>query len=259
MKRIIYNLLQENINRSKWNRLINNLIVALIIISILMIILQSVESLYRTYIEIFRWAELIIVCVFSAEYLLRIYSSNFNQKGHFSPRLKYILSPMAIIDLLSILPFFLPLIIPLDLRFLRIVRLSRILRVLKLNRYSKALETFAKVIKKKKDELITALILMIIVLLVASILMYNAENLAQPEAFPNIFSSFWWAICTLTTVGYGDVYPITIIGKTIASVITVLGIGLIALPTAIISSAFLEEIQKENIKQCPHCGEEIEN
>lgn len=224
-----------------------------------MIILQSVESINNKYSASFTIAETVIVFVFSIEYILRIYISNFNKKGHILPRIKYITSPMAIIDLLSILPFFLPLIIPIDLRFLRILRLTRILRILKLNRYSKVIDTFMRVIKRKKDELTTALILMMLVLLVASIVMYYAENTAQPESFPNIISSFWWAICTLTTVGYGDIYPITILGRIIASIITVLGIGLIALPTAIISSAFLEEIQRKNKKSCPHCGKELED
>lgn len=163
-------------------RLINDLIVVLIFISIAMIILQSVDSINHRYEHVFRWIEILIVIIFTIEYLMRVYVSNYYRQGHFWPRIQFALSPMAIVDLLSILPFFIPFIIPLDLRFLRILRLSRIFRVLKLNRLTHALKTIRNAVKKKKDELVTSLILMGLVLLVASILMYYAENSTQPES-----------------------------------------------------------------------------
>ncbi len=98
---------------------------------------------------------------------------------------------------------------------------------------------------------------MIFIILISSTLIYYMENEVQPESFPNIVASFWWAIATLTTVGYGDIYPVTALGKILASVIAITGIGLVALPTGILSSGFMEEIQEKKENKCPHCGEEI--
>jgi len=169
-------------------------------------------------------------------------------------RRKFAFSFMALIDLFAILPFYLPMILPIDLRFLRMVRITRLMRVLKINRYSKALTTIFRVISRKKEELLATVFVMGFVIMISATLMYYFENEIQPEVFPNIVSSLWWAIATLTTVGYGDVYPVTFIGKVLASVIAVSGIGLVALPTGIISSGFVDELGKkpEDI-ECPHC------
>ena len=163
---------------------------------------------------------------------------------------------MAVIDLLAILPFYLPMFIPIDLRFLRMLRLTRVLRVFKLNRYSKALNSISGVMRNKKDELLTTVFLMTFIIVISSTLIYYIEHEYQPEAFPNIVESFWWAIATLTTVGYGDVFPITGLGKVLASVIALSGIGLVALPTGIISSGFMANIKTG--KKCPHCGKDLE-
>lgn len=256
MKTKLYSLLDLNESSTKASKILNYSIIILIVLTVISIILQSFQSLYTSYNWLFNYFELFSVSIFTIEYVARVYVSNLTVDGSNSKksRLTYIISPMAIVDLLAILPFFIPFIIPIDLRFLRILRLTRLLRVFKLNRYTKALKTIAKVIESRKDELLSSIFILSFVLLFSSILMYYAEFDAQPDAFPNIGASLWWAICTLTTVGYGDVYPITSFGKLIASVITVLGIGIIALPTAIISSGFLEEVQKRKNKQCPHCG-----
>ena len=151
---------------------------------------------------------------------------------------------MAVIDLLAILPFYIPMLIPIDLRFLRVLRLTKILRILKLNRYSKSLQLLGKILKNKRADLLVTVFVTTILIIFASSLMYYIENPAQPEQFPNIVASFWWAITTLTTVGYGDLYPITILGKILSGVIALLGIGLVALPTGIISSGFIEELSQ---------------
>ncbi len=154
---------------------------------------------------------------------------------------------MAIIDLMAILPFYLPFIIKIDLRSLRILRLVRLLRILKLNRYTKSMKVLGRVIKRKKEELIVTVFITGILMLLAASIMFYIENETQPEAFPNIIASFWWAIATLTTVGYGDIYPVTFLGKFLAGIIAFLGIGLVALPTGIISSGFIEEVESRKI------------
>ena len=162
-----------------------------------------------------------------------------------SSDLKYLVSPMAIIDLLAILPFYLPMFVLVDLRFLRMFRISRLLRIFKLNRYTEALSLILDVVKAKKDELLAALFVMGFMIMISSTMIYYFETDVQPDVFPNIIASFWWSIATLTSVGYGDIYPITTMGKIFAGIIAILGIGLVALPTGIISSGFIAAVSKK--------------
>jgi voltage-gated potassium channel len=164
---------------------------------------------------------------------------------------------MAIIDLLAILPFYLPLVLP-DFRFMRAIRLFRLFRILKLARYSDALKTFADVLNLKKEELGVTFFATLILLVVASSMVYEAENEVQPEAFANIPDAMWWGVVTLTTVGYGDIYPVTPLGKFIGSFVVISGIGLFALPAGILASGFNEVLQRRKEKHrkkmiCPHC------
>jgi voltage-gated potassium channel len=158
-----------------------------------------------------------------------------------------------LVDLLAILPFYLPFLLPTDLIFLRAVRLMRLLRVLKLGRYSDAIQIFSQVVVRKKEQLVVAGFMVGILLIIASSLMYYFENEAQPDAFRSIPHAMWWAIITMTTVGYGDVYPITGMGRVLAAVIALLGIGMFAVPAGILSAGFVE-YGKERTHVCPHCG-----
>jgi voltage-gated potassium channel len=155
------------------------------------------------------------------------------------------------------LPFYLPAVIPVDLRFLRILRLFRLIRVMKLGRYSDAMKMFHAVIAKTKEELLLALSILFIVLVLASSAMYYAEHDVQPEKFANIPDAMWWAVVTLATVGYGDIYPVTTLGKVIGGVVVVTGIAIFALPAAILSAGFIEEIQDKKTVVCPKCGYRI--
>lgn len=181
--------------------------------------------------------------------------------SHLKARIKYIFSFLALVDLFSILPFYIPLIIPIDLRILRVVRLFR---VFKLGRYTHALSTISNVFKRKQNQLLSSIFVVSILMIIASVLMFNVENEAQPDVFENAFSALWWAIATITTVGYGDIYPITVFGKVLSAIIALLGIGLVAVPTGIISSGFMEEMEREKSTEnedekcfCPYCGHKL--
>ncbi|MCI0486018.1 MAG: ion transporter, partial [Blastocatellia bacterium] len=175
-------------------------------------------------------------------------------------RIRFALTPLALIDLVAILPFYLPMIFALDLRFVRILRLFRVLRLFKMARYSESLKTLGNVLKLKKEELVVSLLVLSILLVFASSLIYYAENESQPEVFSSIPAAMWWGIATLTTVGYGDIYPVTPAGKILGAIIAVLGIGMFALPAGVLASGFAEEIQKRRREKnlCPHCGNDID-
>lgn len=236
-------------------------IMALIALSIVSIILESYGSIYTKWYSTFKTFELITVIVFTIEYVLRLWTADLLYPESKHPRLKYVFSLMAIIDLLAILPFYLPFIAA-DLRFLRmmrLLRLFRILRVLKLGRYFEALQVIMKVVKSSGPQLVMSVALCAFVMLFSAIVMYEAEHPVQPEKFPNVISSLWWAICTLTTVGYGDVYPVTAVGRFFASVISLVGIGIIAIPTGIITAGFSRTViqsREEEQKAQSEPGEE---
>ncbi|RXP46896.1 ion transporter [Lutibacter sp. HS1-25] len=259
MKKKVYDFINNNPIFIKF-------IYGLIILNVVALILQSYEELRVSYSDFFNSFELFSVIVFTIEYVLRLWTSDLDPsyKGNsFQKRIKFIFSKFGLIDLFAILPFYLPFIFPFDLRILRILRLFRLLRIFKLGRYSKSLKTISSVLKETRSELSITLFIAFILLVLSSTLMYYFENDVQPEKFASIGHSFWWAVATLTTVGYGDVYPITGIGKILSAIIALIGIGFVALPTGIISSAFIEKIQKDRkenrICKCPNCGTEYKN
>ena len=220
-------------------------IVALIITNVIAVILETVEGLYVAYTEFFTGFELFSVAVFTVEYLVRLWvvvdSSNENYRHPFNGRLRYAVTPMALIDIAAILPFYLSLLIPVDLRFMRVFRL---LRLLKLTRYSTALQTLGAVLYDQRRTLGASIFVMLILLVFSSSIIYLVEKDAQPEAFSSIPNAMWWGLATLTTVGYGDVTPATGIGKVFGATIMVLGIGMAALPAGILATGFATEMQK---------------
>lgn len=234
-------------------------IMVLIVLNVAVVVLETVDWLNASYGRLFRAFDLFSVAVFTVEYILRAWvcTENPKFKTPFSGRLHYLITPMAIVDLMAILPFYLPFIFP-ELRFVRAIRLFRLFRILKMVRYSDALKTFAEVLNLKKEELGVTFFATLILLVVSSSMVYEAENEVQPEAFANIPDAMWWGVVTLTTVGYGDIYPVTPIGKIIGSFVVISGIGLFALPAGILASGFNEVLQRRKEKHrkkmiCPHC------
>lgn len=273
LKSRVFSIIDSEKHPNRYSEAFDSAITFLILLSIFGIILESYESIATAYKREFYIFEIFTIIVFSLEYLLRLWTANlkYPQLSPIKARLKFIGSWMAIVDLVAILPFFIPLLFAnVDFRFIRILRIFRLLRVLKLYRYSKSLQLVIDVCIEKRHSLGVTLFVTIVLLLISSTLMYYLEHEVQPESFPDILSSFWWAIATLTTVGYGDVYPITAAGKLVSGLIAILGIILVALPTGILSAAFMEKLDDdeattkankvntpENFKYCPYCGKPL--
>lgn len=232
-------------------------IILLIFLNVLAVIFETVPGIGNRYSQLFLIFEILSVSIFTVEYLTRLWVCGQNPKyAGVLGKIKYAFSPFLLIDLLAILPSLLPFFIVVDLRVMRALRLVRIFRILKIGRYSSSMSTMANVIKNKKEELLITLFTVFILLTMASSLMYYFEHEAQPTVFSSIPATMWWGLITLTTVGYGDVYPVTSAGKLLGSFLAILGVGLFALPAAILASSFAEEIKrkKSDSKECPHCG-----
>jgi len=218
--------------------------ICLIALNVTAVILETVSWLHDQYAQIFYAFEVFSVVVFTLEYIGRIWVAGVDSRysGSRHPRVRYIFSFMAAVDLLSILPFYLPIIFPFDLRVLRAIRLIRIFRVFKIGHYSEDLRILVRVFRAKKGELFITGFAGGILLIIASSVMFFMENQTQPGVFDSIPHAMWWGITTLTTVGYGDAYPVTTAGRILTGVISILGIGLFALPAGILGSGFYEEV-----------------
>ena len=221
--------------------LFDKFIYVLIILNIVAMIMESHVSLSLAYGNAFSIFEATSIFIFSFEYLYRVFIAFKDDK--LKGVSKYVFSVFGIIDLISILPFYLNTFIKVDGRFLRILRLFRLTRIFKLGRDSSSLKLFTKALSSVKNELRFTLFLSTLMILFSASAIYYLENEAQPEKFSSISESIWWATVSLATVGYGDVYPITIGGKIFASLISLIGIGIVAIPTGIISASFVEEIR----------------
>lgn len=231
----------------------------MIFLNIIAILLESVREINEVYHAFFKALDDFSVAIFTIEYLLRVWVSVENPKyGH--QRRAYIFSGMAIIDLMSILPFYIDLMVPvltIDLRALRIIRLFRLLRMLKIARYLKALTIMQAVFRERKEQITVSVMFILFLLVIVSTLMFYVEGEAQPDKFSSIPATMWWGIETLTTVGYGDMIPVTPVGKVLGGMISILGIGIFALPAGIFSSGLTEYLYKQSGKKshrCPHCG-----
>lgn len=239
------------------SRIFDIVILTLIFLNVVAVIVDSVRPIRARWGEWLDVFELVSVIVFTVEYVARMWSCVVDSRfrGPVRGRLLFALRPMAMIDLAAIAPFFLP-FFGFDLRSLRVLRMMRILRIAKVGRYYASLTLIRHVLQSKREELVLTSVLMGLLLIVSSSVLYYCENPVQPESFSSIPATMWWGVATLTTVGYGDMYPITMAGKVCASVIAMLGIGMFALPTGIIGAGFVEAIEKrkQGEQACPHCG-----
>jgi len=263
IKKRIYDLLDSDNKQDVWARRVNAFLVVMILGNVIALLLITIQEYQEKYIGLFKAFEYLSVAVFTAEYALRLWVCDLNKE--FSEpgkgKIKYLTTPLAIVDLIAILPFFLQIFGIVDLRALGLLRYARLLRIFKLKRYVHSLRIIWKVFASKKEEMTIALFTILFLLVVFSTLVYLAEHNEPNTKFTSIPATMWWGIATLTTVGYGDITPITPLGKFFASITAIFGIGIFAFPAGIISAGFAAQLQKKNQRNkslvCPHCGERI--
>jgi voltage-gated potassium channel len=263
-KKKVHILLHPELGDTKWDRLINTFIIVLIILNVVAVMLETVPSIHEPHARFFRKFDIVSVIIFTIEYVLRVWSSNHDPRYRHSihGRLRYIFSVEALIDLLAILPFYVHVFVGFDLRILRIFRLLRFLRLFRLTSYMRSAQMVRNVFRTRANELKLALVLILFFIMIASCLIYFAEHLAQPEEFSSIPATMWYAVVTATSIGYGDMVPITTLGKTISSIISLAGLAVFALPAGIITAGFIEEFRKVKRSKshfCPHCGKPLDN
>ncbi len=247
IKSCVHDCLEPRGGGGRLSALVQYFLIALIGLNILVFVLQTVEPLALGYQS---WFDLILyfsVGVFTLEYVLRLWIAPMLSEGLYvhplRGRLRFLLSPMMLVDLMVILPFYLAQFVGLDLRFLRLIRL---LWLLKITRYLPAVSTLGRVLRREKLTLISVISIMLIMAFIASSMVYLLEHERQPERFASIPHAMWWGMATLTTVGYGDIVPVSPMGRVLGVVIMLLGIGTFALPAGILASAFTEERERRD-------------
>ncbi len=263
-KHKVHILLHPELGESKADKFLNIFIITLIVLNVIAVMIETVDDIHRKYKIYFDWFDRISVYIFTVEYVLRVWSCTHDPryKGSIKGRLKYMLTPGAIIDLLAFLPSYIHRFVNLDLRVLRLLRLIRFFRLFRLTAYTRSAQMIFNVFRSRINELLLSLVLVLFLIIIASCLLYFAEHLhPDNKGFTSIPATLWWAVVTLTTTGYGDMYPITTIGKVLAGVIMLTGVAFFALPAGIITAGFLEEIKfnrKFKGHDCPHCGKPLD-
>jgi voltage-gated potassium channel len=250
---------------TKWDW-VDVFLLVLILLSTLVVVLETEPGLYQQYSAFFIAFDIFTVAVFTVEYGVRMWACTADPRfsDPIRGRLRYAVSFYGVIDLLAVVPFYATLVFPvalLDLRFLRVLRLMRFARVLKVGRYSEALDRLKAVFRAKRADLGVALVGVLVILVLASSVMFHVENAAQPEAFSSIPAAMWWGVSAMTTVGYGDIHPITPLGKLLAGGIQLLGIALFALPAGILAAGYEEDARRRRSGKgvCRTCGQPLDD
>ena len=256
IKSRLHQLLDISDPHDNFTKVVNGFLFGLIIVNALMVIIESASETLHTY----RWLhnfEVFSMWVFTLEYAARIWVCNEHPRyaKPVSGRLRYAFAPLSLVDLFSILPFWLQML-GINVSMLRMLRLFRLLKLGRLARFSKAYQFIIGAVSSRKDEFLVSFFLMLVILLVASSLMYFAEHDAQPNLFSSIPAAFWWGVVTFSSVGYGDIYPITALGKIIGGLFAIVGISVFALPAAIFTAAVLDQIHAERTKGRPDSDKE---
>ena len=244
-KEYIYSLLDSGHGSSTLSRVVDWGLITIITLNVLAVVVESIQSVYAEFGPYFDAFEAFSVFVFTVEYVLRVWSATASRNPRFkSPirgRIRFMLTPMVLIDLIVILPFYLGSFVGVDLRVLRALRLMRAFR---LTRYSSSMNLLLGVLRDEAPIIGAALFVLLMLIIVAASITYLAEHEAQPDAFGSIPNALWWAVVTMTTIGYGDVVPMTLIGRICASVIGIISVGMVALPAGILASGFNEALHK---------------
>lgn len=241
-KRRIFDIIQIGYDEDWPSRLFDMVLMCLILVNLFIVIFSTFDQA-EPYMDILELVEWVTVVAFGVEYGLRIWTSEYLYPGMGKGKavFRYMVSFSGIIDLLSFLPHFLPVFFPAGVVAFRMFRVIRIFRLFRINAYYDALNVIGEVIGRKKDQILSSVFIILVLMVASSLCMYSLEHEAQPEVFQNAFSGFWWAVSALLTVGYGDIYPVTFPGRIFGVVITFLGVGMVAIPTGILSAGFVEQ------------------
>ncbi len=242
----VFNMVSTGVVDQPINRFYDILSIVALFLNLFAAFAITFDYMEEHYKGLLLTIEAVTVFFFAVDYCLRLFSSNelYPKLTTGKAVLKYIFSFTGIIDLLSFLPYYLPVVFPMGGAAFRLFRVARILRLFRINSYYDQLNVISEVLISKKQQLTASVFIILILLMASSLCMYSVEHEAQPEVFENAFSGLWWSVSTLLTVGYGDIYPVTIIGKILAIIISFLGVGMVAIPTGIISAGFVEQYQK---------------
>ena len=214
-----------------------------VIVFLVISILATFDSIQNSCSDVLDAIETVLVIYFTIDYVLRLYTAKYQypEKTEGAAVLSYVFSFAGLVDLLSFLPYYLPFFFPAGFMAFRMFRVVRIFRLFRISKYYDSLNVITEVLSNKKQQLLSAVFVVLVLMLASSLCMYSVEHAAQPDVFQNAFSGIWWSVSTLLTVGYGDIYPITTLGKILGTIITFLGVGMVAIPTGIISAGFVEE------------------
>lgn len=236
-KKRIFDIIQIGQRDDFPSRAFDIFLVIIIVLNILVLILETF-SLPSDFLHVLHIIEIVTIALFGVEYLLRIWTAEYLYPNVSRGKaiLKFLLSYDGIVDLLTIVPaFFLS-----GFSAFRMLRVVRIFHLFRINATYDSFNVITAVLKEKKNQIFSSLFIVIVLMFASSLCMYSVENTAQPDVFDNAFSGMWWSISTILTVGYGDIYPITILGRVLAIIIAILGVGVVAIPTGIISAGFVE-------------------
>ncbi len=248
LRRRAYEILDVGRKDDKLSEYADIFLITLISLNVLTVIMESVPGIYADYSGFFNVFEVFSVIIFTIEYVFRVYSAVEHPENKFRHplwgRLRFMLTPMQMLDLIVIAPFYLVFFVQVDLRMLRVLRL---LRVFRLTRYSSSMGLLLQVLKEEGRNIGAALFVLFLLIIMAASLVFLAEQEAQPVAFGSIPAALWWAVVTMTTIGYGDVVPITVLGRICGAVIGIISVGMVALPAGLLASGFSEALRRRRM------------
>jgi len=254
-KRRVYHVISIGDRRDLASTVFDIMIVVVILVNLFATLAETFDEMDR-FRGVLETVEMVTIIIFTIEYILRLWTAEFlyPDRGFWGAKLAFVFSFYGIIDLLTFFPYYLPIVFPGGFVAFRILRVFRIFRLFKINAQYDAFNVITDVLYEKKNQLFSSVCLVFMLMIASSLGMYTLEHNAQPESFSNAFSGIWWATSTLLTVGYGDIYPVTYAGKILAIIISFLGVGMVAIPTGIISAGFVEKYT--SIKRMMTQGEE---
>jgi len=245
IRKSIFDMVSVGVVDKPINQFYDILSTAALVLNLTVAVLMTFDE-FSSYKEMFRVIEAVTMAIFALDYILRFISAKYAypMESEAGALKNYVLSFFGIVDLLSFLPYYLPVVFPSGAVAFRMIRVVRILRLFRVNAYYDSLNVIRDVLLSKKQQLISSIFIILVLMLGASLCMYSVEHEAQPDVFENAFSGLWWSTSTLLTVGYGDIYPVTTAGKVLGIIIAFLGVGMVAIPTGIISAGFVEQYGK---------------